>query len=235
MKILVCYGIFWLSVLCPASGQVQGQEQSRTLVDPFEMRVAGVQLRDQSIVDGVASLSQSTDIAFSIEFPLGTTIAAAAPAVKVVTATVPSGTVREVLDRLCGLDSSFTWVRFRNAANLLPRSVADDPTYVLNRKIDLLVLDGVPSAQAAVVEMVGQLPGPREQIAIMQSGAALNFARPWTVQFKNITVREFLDEIAREFGPTYGWQFGGAADFRVMTFHERLAAKGMREGQKSEN
>lgn len=131
-----------------------------------------------------------------------------------VTATLEPGTIREVLDKLCSLDQAFTWTRIGNTANIVPRAMLDDPRYLLNRRLEILSFKDVSNAQDAVLEMLGQLPGPREQVAILQSGIPLSFAHPWTATFRNVTVREVFDNIAQQFGPTYDWQFGGAADFR---------------------
>jgi hypothetical protein len=50
-------------------------------------------------------------------------------------------------------------------------------------------------------------------------------AKPWTVTLKDVTVREVLDQIAQQFGPSYGWQFYGAQNFRMITFHESLEVR----------
>jgi hypothetical protein len=88
------------------------------------------------------------------------------------------------------------------------------------------------SADDAVMKMVDQLPGPREQIAVMQVGMSLNFADPWSTTLKSLTVRQVFDLIARQLGPTYGWQSSGAQDFRIVTFHEGLLPRPSRNKQK---
>jgi hypothetical protein len=100
-----------------------------------------------------------------------------------------------------------------------------DSTYLLNKEIAVLELKGVTDAQEAVFTVANQAPGQKQQIALLQSGRSLKFAKPWTVSFKNITVREAFDRIAEQFGATSGWQFGGAADFRVITFHDSISPK----------
>jgi hypothetical protein len=83
----------------------------------------------------------------------------------------------------------------------------------------------VPDAQTAVFDAVAQVTGAKQQIAVLQTGISVGFSHSWTASFKDIAVREAFDKIAQQLGPTYGWQFGGAADFRVITFHERLSVK----------
>ena len=205
--------------------RVPGQSQAAAPPDVFQQRVGGLTLDGQTIVDAAAELSQSTPAAYSVEFELGKTIAEAAPPVRSLVAKVDAGTIPEVLDRLCELDATFTWKRVGNTANLFPRSLEGNPNYLLNRRVAVLTLTNAPDAEKAIFEAVDQLPGPKEQIAVLQTGISLTFAKPWTATFKDITIREAFDQIAQQFGPTYGWQFGGATDFRIITFHQHLAAK----------
>src|SRR5258708_3529909 len=122
-------------LLEPARCQLPGAASD----DPFARRVAAFQLTDQSVVDGVAMLSQITDVAFAVEFPLGSTISAPAPAPATVKAMVGPTTLGSALDRLCELDRQFSWRRIGNTAHIFPQGLEQDQTYLFNRKIDLLV------------------------------------------------------------------------------------------------
>lgn len=191
--------------------------------DPFQQHVGGVELNDQDVIDGIAILSHISALAVSVEHQLGPTISGTAPQPKTLTARVRPGTVSEVLDGLCALDETFTWVRNGNMVNVLPRARARDPDYFLNRTINDLTLTDMPGAQEAVFKTVEQLPGLKEQIAIMQVGTSVSFARPWSTTLQGVSVREVFDLIARQLGPTYGWQLTGAQDFRIITFHQGLS------------
>jgi hypothetical protein len=83
-------------------------------------------------------------------------------------------------------------------------------------------LDKVSDVANAAIQIVNQLPGPRQQIATLGT-RSFAFSQPLTREFHNVTVRQAFNEIARLLGPTYGWQFSGADDFRLIIFHERLA------------
>jgi hypothetical protein len=211
-----------LSLFLPERAPSQSQPPPQDL---FQQQVGGLSLDGQTIVDAVAKLSQNRPPAYSVEFELGKTISEGAPPVRSLVAEVAPGTISEVLDRLCTLDTTFTWKRVGNTANLFPRSLDGDPNYLLNRRAAVVTFTNVPDAEKAVFEAVGQLAGPKEQIAVLQTGVSLTFAKSWTATFRDITIREAFDQIAQQFGPSYGWQFGGAADFRVITFHQFLAAK----------
>jgi hypothetical protein len=193
--------------------------------DPFRQAVPALQLKDQSIVDGVAQLGQIGDLAVAVEFPLGSTISAPAPPPTMVTGTVGPGTLASALDALCSLDQAFAWQRIGNTVHLFPRALEKDQSYLFNRKIETLTFQDVPGAQEAVFAAVAQLTGPKQQIAVLQTGISINFSHSWTASFKDVTVREAFDKIAQQLGPTYGWQFSGAADFRIITFHERLSVR----------
>ena len=188
----------------------------------FQRHIGGVQLKDQSIIDGVALMSRGAGLAVSVEYPLGKTISSPVPALKTFTANVEPGTVSEVLNRLCAIDSTFAWTRIGNMTNVAPRSVANDPSYLLNRKVGELTFRGVRAADDAVMQIADELPGSREQIALLAAGMSLGFAQPWSTTLKDVTVREVLDLIAEQLGPSYGWQFSGSQDFRIGTFHQGL-------------
>lgn len=198
------------------------QQPSVAIQDPFQQHVPGVALKEQDVIDGVAMLGLRTGLAVSVEHQLGASISGPAPKPITLTRTVAPGTASEVLDALCSLDPTFVWVRNGNMVNVLPRALAGDPNYLLNRTIQELVLKDVPGAQEAVFEVAAGLAGPKEQIAIMQVGTPIGFAQPWSVTLRNVTVREVFDLIAEKLGPAYGWQFTGAQDFRIITFHQGL-------------
>lgn len=215
-----------LLVLCTATVRTSlSQEQPLLPKDLLQERVAGFTLKDETIIDGIAKLSQITNVSFSVEFELGSTISKPAPEVKKVETTLGEVSISEALDRLCAIDDTFTWIRIGNHVNLVPRRLLSNNSYFLNRKIKVLTFVKTPDAQKAVFQAVDQLPPPKEQVAMMESGTSLAFAEPWTATFKNITVREAIDKIAEQLGPTMGWQFGGGEDFRILTFHQRLAVK----------
>ncbi len=223
---MIYLGIVAISALSfGAAQQGLGQSQPQASQDAFQRRVGGLTLDGQTIGDALASLSQATGVAFSVEFPLGKTFTDASPPLKNIVAQVGPGTVPEILDQLCELDTTFTWRRIGNTANIFPSALANDPNYVLNRRVSLLTFKDVRDAQEAVFGAVDQLLGSKEQIAMLETGASVTFAKPWTATFREITIREAFDQIAQQFGSTYGWQFGGATDFRIITFHQRMAAK----------
>lgn len=226
-------GSVWLATLLIAlAATAPAQQPPAAPPDPFRERVPGVTLNDQDVIDGVAMLSRSNALAVSVEYQLGPTISGPAPQPKTLNAIVGPGTVEEILDGLCSLDHTFTWFRNGGMVNVLPRALVNDPAYLLNRKLGELTFQEVRQADDAVIKIVDQLPGTREQIAIMQTGTSVTFARPWSVKLQNVTVREVFDLIAQQLGPTYGWEFGGAQDFRIITFHQGILPNPSRNKQK---
>ena len=215
-----------VAVLCALTNTASSQSQPQTSPEPLRQSVPSFELVHEDITNGIAKLNQmTTSVAFAIEFPLGRTISASSPSLPTVVATVGPGTLGDALDRLCDLDRTFSWQRIGNTIHLLPRALENDPAYLLNRKIEDLEIKNAPDAQNALFQTIALLEGAKEQIAVMQTGMSLGFASPWTASLKDLTVREALDKIAQQLGRNYGWQFGGAADFRVVTFHERICPK----------
>ncbi len=218
--------IFLLCVLgfSSARSQTTNRSSATSPQDPLAQIVGGFTLSNQTLSDGIGRLNQVTaDVGFSIEFPLGATIGQPAPTLSKLTMQLPSTKVSDLLDRLCNADPAFTWKKNGNMINVFPRTLENNEQYVLNRPLPVISLNGVGNARDAVFQVVNSLAGHREQIAMLQTGSANNFAEPWTATFHDTTVREMLNRIAQQLGPTYGWQFGGAADFRVITFHSRIS------------
>jgi hypothetical protein len=218
--------IIWIGLfLCALPNYIRSQSVGVDAQDSLFMQpVPSVKLSSLTVIDGVALLNQTTtDVAFAIEFPLGQTFSAPAPPLRTFDTTIAADTLTGSLNSLCNLDSTFSWQRIGHTVNVFPRALMKDSTYLLNKEIAVLELKGVTDAQEAVFAVADQAPGQKQQIALLQSGRSLRFAKPWTASFKNISVREAFDRIAEQVGPTSGWQFGGAEDFRVITFHDSLA------------
>lgn len=196
---------------------------SQTVQDPLKQAAPSLELNNETILDGLGKLNQSTiGVGFAIEHPLGRTMSDKAPELRRFQVVLAPNTLANILDQLCELDPTFSWQQFGGEVNVFPRAIKNDKTYLFNRKLDDLELKDVSDAQAAVFQAVAELPPPKEQIAIMQTGAAINFARPWTVSFKDITIREAFDRIAQQIGSSYGWQFTGSNEFRLVIFYARL-------------
>lgn len=187
--------------------------------DPFNVKFASFELRNETIFDGVTRLSQLTDVAFSIE---GTTDIAGEARQRRHSARAGGKTLPELLDWLCELDGGYTWSRDANIANLFPRAVLNDRAYIMNLSLPVLTFEEAPDASSAVLELARQLPEPRQQLAVLKTGGSLAFSKPWTQTFTNITVRQALNSIARQLGQTHGWQLGGKPNFRMVMFHARL-------------
>ena len=222
-----------LLVSCLLALNALSQQLPEASADPLQQRAPQIELDNQSIVDGIAMLSYSTGLAVSVEFPLGTTISGPAPTIRLFSTKVSASTASQMLDRLCALDSTFTWTRNGNTVNVYPVALENDALYLLNRKIQQLSLQDVQKADDAVMSMVGGLSGPRQQLAVLQIGTSLNFPHPWNATLSNVTVREVLDDIAQQLGPTYGWVLSGGQDFRIVTFHERMLPRPSRRRQES--
>jgi hypothetical protein len=173
------------------AAEASGQEPP-ALTNVFQQSVAGVSVNNQDIIDGVAMLSHNVGLAVSVEHELGATTSGAAPQPNTFTATIGPGTVSEILDGLCALDPTFAWERDGNMVNVMPRALLSERDYFLNRNVNELVFRDIRDAQEALFKTVSELPPPKEQVAIMEVGVSLAFARPWSATLQNISIREAL-------------------------------------------
>jgi hypothetical protein len=209
-----------LALSCGFTIRLFAQDKTSIVTDdPFEQRVEVVALQDETIFDALAKLDQSHDLAISIEgiLPVSGTISNPK-----FTATARRRSIADVLSWLCSLDPRYTWLRDGKTANIYPRKFQNDKNYFFNRLLPLLEFKDIRESSDAAIEVVHQLGDPEEHLFFMGIGGTQSFASPWTATFHDITVRQALNQIARQLGPTYGWQIGGHDGTRLILFHYKL-------------
>ncbi len=190
--------------------------------DPFDQVVQDAQVTDETIFDEIARLNQAFDISISIEGILPAEGTVANPRF---TARIEKQTITNVLSWLCALDTRYTWIRDGNMLNLFPRAFLNDKSYFFNRLLPEVRFQEIRESGDAAMEVVHQLGDPNENLYFMGIGGTQSFARPWTATFHDITVRQALNRIAQQLGPTYGWRIGGHTGTRLIMFHYKLGAR----------
>lgn len=200
----------------------QASATKATKEDPFNQVVQVAELKDETIFDEIARLNQAFDVSISIEGILPATGTVANPKF---TARIENQTVLDVLTWLCALDTRYTWARDGNMANLFPRAFLNDKNYFFNRLLAEVHFKEIRDSGVAAMEVAHQLGDPNENLYFLGIGGTQGFAKPWTAAFHNITVRQALNHIAQQLGPTYGWQIGGTANQRMIMFHYKLGAR----------
>jgi hypothetical protein len=191
--------------------------------DPFSQRVDVVELKAETIFDAIGRLNQAFDVAISIEGILPEKGTTTNPRF---TGRMENRTLAETLTWLCVLDNRYTWARDGNVANLFPRGVQNDATYLFNRQLPLLRFEDISQVSEATMQVVHQLPGQPQQLVYWGVGGNQVFAKPWSATFSHLSVRQALNRIAQQMGPTNGWQVGGLAATPTIVFHYKLGANG---------
>lgn len=184
--------------------------------DPFDQKVEVLELNHETIGDAIGRIGQLFDVAISVEGVLpesGTTTNSK------FRARIEGRSIAEVLTWLCSLDPRYTWARDGSMANLFPRALQGDKTYFFNRVLPVMRFQNARKADEATISVVHQLADPNENLICLGIGGNLNFAKPWTATFRDITVRQALNRIAQQLGPTYGWQIGGTTKQRLIVFY----------------
>lgn len=189
--------------------------------DPLAQKIAVIELEDETIGHAIGRLNQSYDVAISIEGILPEQGTVANPKFQ---AKVENRTLSEVLTWLCALDGRYAWSRDGNMVNLFPKAQGDDPHYLFNRRLSVLHFQDIRQSGDAALEVVRQLGDPTEHLIFLGVGGTQSFAKPWTETFNDITVRQALNRIAQQLGPSYGWQIGGTSNQRMIMFHYKLGA-----------
>jgi hypothetical protein len=125
--------------------------------------------------------------------------------------------VREILDALCESDSRYTWSEEGNYINVYPRTTKNDPSYLLNLRIDRIVVTDIPDPDQGLTPLSKLFPG--QQVGYFGPGLGDNaYTKPWTVVFEGLTVRQFINRIAEHMGPRTSWVWEGGQGERMFTF-----------------
>lgn len=195
-----------------------------TVPSPLDRKVGTLTLQHETLFDGLAKLNSMDDSAFSVEMILKPALSSPSPENPRFSASIENATLRQELDWLVQLDPRYVWVEDHGMINVFPRDkLKAGEAYFLNRRVLSIEYVNIKSWVDAVFFTVGQLPGKKEQIAIMQAGGSATFTEPWTAEFTDITVRQAFNRIAKHYGKGCGWVLRGTTlDFRVIMFHQRL-------------
>jgi hypothetical protein len=205
--------------------------QAQAPMDPFDVEVSRIELNNESVMNGVAKLSQQSTIRYSVEWILNEKAGQQPGPDPKHSAALEHKSLKETLDWLFSLDRRYTWVRVGTTVNVFPAALKDSAAYFPNRILPTLVFSDVTDAGAAILVTLRQLPGKHEQIAFVQAGGSDAFEKPWTETFHDVTVRQAFDKIAEHLGQTVGWQLMGSRDFRMIMFHRRLVPHSTIEDQ----
>lgn len=186
----------------------------------LNVKVVQFRLRDQTILDALWQLARGpAPFGFGFERPLQQKSTSPPFPLRHFSLRLTRETVRQLLDALCRADPRFTWSVDGTMVNVYPRAIVGDPTYLLNRRLSALALRNVTRVEEGLFAIPQQLPPPFEQVAVAQVGGADPYPRkPWTVTFRNLTVRQAVNRLAQHGGRCAVWIFGGATDFRAFGF-----------------
>jgi hypothetical protein len=194
----------------------------------LELKIPRFELNDQTLFDGLAALSSNVkSLAFGYEKVLRLKFSEPPTPEPRFSIELQNQTVREILDNLCKMDARSTWSLEGSTINVYPRATVGDSSYLLNRKLGKLVLRGITDIDQGLLAIHRQLPPPSEQVATMQVGGDTSYpAKPWTVTFTNLTVRQAMNRLAAHMGPRGSWILSGSQDFRAFSF-QKLAFEGL--------
>lgn len=217
---LLFAAIFLLAV----PGIVRGQMPERQALPKeslLDTMIPAFELENQALLDGIWKLARGpAPFGFGFEKVLKQKSSDPDSAEPRISVLLREKSVREVLDALCQADGRYVWSVDGSTINLFPKAVADDPTYLFNRKVVRYMLKDVTDIQDGLLAIIRQLPPPEEQVAIAQVGGGGDPypPEPWSLTLDNRSVREVVNRLASHGGQCAVWIFGGARDFRAFGF-----------------
>ncbi len=171
-------------------------------------------VRNATILDAVSALSRmSLGIGFALE--QDSSVQAEEPRLSL---ELRNTSLREVMDNLCARDSRYKWALHGRTVNFVPRQLADDPNYFLNRTIASAQITNALDAGDAMLTILGQLPGFKDAVAYGQWGGSIAYPAPWTTTMKNLTAREALNLAAAHLGNNAGWVLSTSQGMKMFNF-----------------
>ena len=125
--------------------------------------------------------------------------------------------VRQILDALCQSDPRYTWSEDAASINVYPRAAKQDPSYLLNLRIDRIAVADIPDPDEALTPLSKLFP--EQQVGYFGPGLGDNtYSESWTAVFEHLTVRQFINRIAEHLGSRTSWVWGGGRQERMFTF-----------------
>lgn len=208
--------ILFIVVLGLGQSLAQTQATDKTL----KTNVGHFEIVDQDIVGSIAILSRQPDIHMhlGIEEVLREKTADPPSANPHFSLKLENRTLSEILNRLCELDTRYDWQFDGTTINIYPRATTETASYLLNRRFERLHLTGLRDPYQALFPMVAQLPPPREQMAYAQAGGNPSYAQPWDLSLSDVTLREAINALAANIGPSSSWILQGSKQYRQLTF-----------------
>jgi hypothetical protein len=233
LKFMLSFSCLIASLTLNSSHPSKGQTQGADLPDSTEQKIGPIILENEYFVDGLAKLNiQSQGVGFAIEFLPGTRNSPPPPDSRFSTER-SSGTLKDALDWLCGLDPRYTWKREGRIINIIPRDTLSDPNYLFNRKLSGLRFVDLRHASDTFDKIFKPVSKVNESVISLDDAGS--FSKPWTVAFENISVRDALDRVAENLGAGRGWMVYGNNETRIINFYERLLTNAEAERRKSHN
>jgi hypothetical protein len=220
MRTLFKAAVILVLLSVPGSGQVQ--RESEAAANPEKLALDQVvrhfDLTDGSILDGIAVLSSNPieGLHIGLEEVVRNKLQDPEDRSVIFSLHLENKTLREILDALCRSDTRYMWSPDGQSINVYPRASVTEPSYLLNVSLAVITLSDVPDPDHALTPLHRQLP--KVQLGYMQMGGDNTYAKPWTVTFDNLTVRQFMNRITEHIGPRSSWVWQGGKDERVFTF-----------------
>jgi len=214
--ICVILGLFLCSLL---RGQHSGS--GSTSKSPLQLKVEHFDLTNGILRDGISELSLKSIDGLHLGFEeiirdyIGQDPRSLHPRFDV---HLQGKTVTEILDGLCKMDSRYAWSQDGASINVYPRATVGDPSYLLNLRIENLTIKDVPDPYQALTPLSKLFP--QQQIGYAGSGGYPGYAEPWTMNFEQMTVRQFINRIVEHVGSRTSWTWQGGQNERMFTFVE---------------
>jgi len=215
-KALVFFvSLFLQSLVGPAPACAQ-QASDQTTVRPLDKQTDDFILEQGTIVDGLSKLSFAAVLHLGIEEIPREELSDPPDRTTEFSMHLHNKRVRDVLDALCQMDARYTWSKDGETINVYPRYSIADSTYLLNLRIERLVLNNVQDATDALTPLSHQFPD--RQLGYIGMAINTKYSEPWTTKLDDLTVRQFINRISEHMGEGSVWIYQGGHDSMMFWF-----------------
>ena len=220
MKTAIILVLLVVSLRIPASGQTTETQTGNQNASALGHILAHFDVTDSTVIEALSKLSleRIAGLHLGIEEILLERFSAPRDRSVRFSLNLTNASVRDVMEKLCQLDSGYSWSIDGSVINIYPREVVSESAYLLNREIGRIALDNTTYPSDTLTPLVKLFP--TEQIGYAGVGGGNPYPEPWSVVFERLTVRQLMNRTAEHFGAEAGWIWSGSKDQRFFFFFQ---------------
>ena len=134
--------------------------------------------------------------------------------------------MREIIEKLRKSDRRYMWSVDGSTVSLYPSKTVGSSSYLLGRELDSIALKNMHQPSDVLTSLMTRLPD--EQLGVSEIGTGMDtpYPQPWSVVFRNVTVRQLMNRVSEHSGPRAGWIWSGSKGQRFFAYFDHSFEQG---------